>query len=105
MVDRGLLPNADQNQGHREFCASVLSGALGGPVFPRRSPFGRPNCESFSRQSFKNIPVATMHGRQVVLVDCAADRSAQTRSCILVGSKMNSAINASIRDVVGNLVE
>jgi hypothetical protein len=51
------------------------------------------------------IPVITVHGTQVVLIDCCADISAQTRSCILVGSKMNSAVDASVGDVVGNLPE
>jgi hypothetical protein len=51
------------------------------------------------------ILVITVHSTQVILVDCCADSSAQTRSCILVGSKMNSAVNASVGDVVGNLPE
>ncbi len=51
------------------------------------------------------IPALIVHSTQVVLVDCLADSSAQTRSCILVGSKMYPAVNASVGDVVGNLPE
>jgi hypothetical protein len=51
------------------------------------------------------IAVITVHSTQVVLVDCCPDSPAQTRSCILVGSKMNPAVNASVGDVIGNLPE
>jgi len=67
------------------------------------------NGESFSDHSviipIIIVPVTTMHSSQVGLVDCCADSSAQTRSCVLVGSKMNPAVNASVGDVVGNLPE
>ena len=67
------------------------------------------NGESFSDHSviipIIIVPVTTMHSSQVGLVDCSADSPAQTRSCILVESKMNSAVNASVGDVVGNLPE
>jgi hypothetical protein len=51
------------------------------------------------------IPVIAAHSTQVVLVDCFADSQPQQRSCVLVGSKMYSAINASVGDVIGNLRE
>jgi hypothetical protein len=67
------------------------------------------NSESFSNHSViipvVIMPLITMLGTQVVLVDYCADSPAQTRSCILVGSKMNPAVNASVGDVVGNLLE
>jgi hypothetical protein len=51
------------------------------------------------------IPAIMVHSTQVDLVDDCADSSAQTRTCVLVEPKMNSAINASVGDVVGNLPE
>src|SRR5277367_5619153 len=51
------------------------------------------------------IPVIVVHRTQVVLVDCFADSQPQQRSCVLVGSKMDPAVNTSVADVVGNLPE
>ncbi len=51
------------------------------------------------------IQAIMVHSTQVDLVDFCADSSAQSRSCILVGSKMYPAVNASVGDVVGNLPE
>src|ERR1700733_1533187 len=52
------------------------------------------------------IPVVIiMHGAQGVLVDFFADSQPEPRSCVLVGSKMDTAENASVADVVGNLPE
>jgi hypothetical protein len=51
------------------------------------------------------IQAIMVHSTQVDLVDYCADSPAQTRTCILVGSKMNPAVNASVGDVVGNLLE
>ena len=68
----------------------------------------RMECRSRAYQSLI-IPVIIqaimVHSTQVDLVDDCADSSAQTRTCILVGSKMNPAVNASVGDVVGNLLE
>ena len=68
----------------------------------------RMECRSQADQSLI-IPVLIqaiiVHSTQVDLVDFCADSSAQTRSCILVGSKMYPAVNASVGDVVGNLPE
>ena len=67
------------------------------------------NSEPFSNHSViipvVIMPVVTVLSTQVVLVDCCADSTAQTRTCILVGSKMNPAVNASVGDVVGYLLE
>jgi len=46
-----------------------------------------------------------VHSTQVVLVDCCADSPAKASSCGLVESKMYSAVNASVGDVVDNLPE
>jgi hypothetical protein len=51
------------------------------------------------------IQAIMVHGTQVDLVGDCADSSAQTRTCILIGSKMNPAVNASVGDVIGNLPE
>jgi hypothetical protein len=46
-----------------------------------------------------------VHGTQVILVDGAAYSPAQPRACHLVESKMYSAVNARVGDVVGNLLK
>jgi len=51
------------------------------------------------------ILVIIVHRPQVVLVDFIADSQPQQRSGVLVGSKMDPAVNTSIADVVGNLPE
>jgi hypothetical protein len=64
----------------------------------------RMECRSQADQSLI-IQAIIVHSTQVDLVDCCADSSAQARSCILVGSKMYPAVNASVGDVFGNLPE
>jgi hypothetical protein len=63
------------------------------------------NGESFWNDHSVIIAAIPMHSTQVVLVNCGPDSPAQASSCVLVGSKMNSAVNASVRNVVGNLPE
>src|ERR1700746_1780099 len=46
-----------------------------------------------------------VHCTQVILVDGAAYSPAQPRACHLVESKMYSAVNARVGDVVGNLLK
>jgi hypothetical protein len=74
------------------------------PFMPCRGAIAGPqdtNGEEFSSCQSVVIVQAT----QVVLVDGAAYSPAQARPCLLVGSKMYSAVNTSIGDVVGNLLE
>src|SRR5580704_10161984 len=51
------------------------------------------------------IPVVIVHRTQVVLVDFSADGQSQHRACVLVGPEMDAAINTSVADVVGDLLE
>jgi hypothetical protein len=49
--------------------------------------------------------VVIMHATQVVLIDGTAYSPAQSRACNLVESKMYSAVNPRIGDIVGNLLK
>jgi hypothetical protein len=49
--------------------------------------------------------VAIVRGTQVVFVDGGPNRAAQSCAGILVGSKMDSAVDAGVGDVVGNLLK
>src|SRR3954470_11727608 len=62
--------------------------------FPRRPIRSRCDCS-----------IVIVHGTQVVLINCSADRPSKARSCYLVESEMYSAVNARVGDVVENLRE
>ena len=49
--------------------------------------------------------VVIVHRTQVVLVDCCADGPAQVRTSLLVGSKMYSAVNARVGNIIGDLLK
>ena len=46
-----------------------------------------------------------MQTLQIVLVDIPADLPALASACILVEAEMNPAIDARVRDIVGDLLE
>src|ERR1700757_1492469 len=94
-------PSRDGTQLPEKTCAVLpwakLDRTINGPL-TRKASRSRPDHSVI-------IALIAVHSSQVVLVDCCADSSAQTSSRILVGSKMNSTVNASVGDVVGNLPE
>lgn len=46
-----------------------------------------------------------MYGAQIVLVDFTTESAALLRSCLLVGSEVDPAVNPRIGDVIRDLLE
>ena len=72
----------------------VCQGIVANPLIPNDEPF---------RGVAQSLVV--VHRAQVVFKDYGADRAAQVRTHLLVGSKMYPPVNACVGDVVGNLPE
>ena len=58
-----------------------------------------------ARRSRSDQSVVIVQATQLVLADGPADGPSQSLASHLVGSKMDPAVNASVRDVVSNLVK
>ena len=56
-----------------------------------------------SRKMMQSL--VTVHGTQVVLVDCGADSQPQGCASVLIGAEVDSAIDAGVGDIVRDLVK